>query len=103
MPIGTSATELDYMLADLQGPGNVVFGAQTTSGICTNTETPVVDPSTGATLMVRRTELLIRDGTLTGLDIEATITVDGTAYVIRNLGSVQPNGMKPLELAPVTS
>lgn len=93
MAIGTSTTELAFMLAD--AGVLVMFGSQRTRGLFDPEETTIVDEQ-GMRLTVRETTLAIPPGTLTGLRVDSSITVDGAAYRVRAIGRRRNDGLVPL-------
>lgn len=74
--------DLPALFGDLGVP--VVFGTQTTTGLFSQTQVERVAVETGALENITQTSVLIETGTLTGLAQDAAITVDGTAYKVRN-------------------
>lgn len=101
MPL-ISAADLDFALQDFSGAPcpNVVYGAQSCWG---DLKRGTVDEASdnGLRRLGTHITLVIRDGALTSLRDDTAITVDGGAYVIRDIGIALPDGTRVLTLAEV--
>jgi hypothetical protein len=94
-----SAADLDFALQACSGSltPNVVYGAQSCYGDVKRE--PVVDAtSSGLQRIGTHVTLVIRDGALTGLADDSAITVNGSAFTIRDVGIAHQDGTRMLTL-----
>ncbi len=84
----TFNADLAAIFADDSATVSVVFGdeptAQATNGVLTSQD--VVEPDgLGGQVVVSRKVVIVRDGSLSGLGNDLSISVDGASYVIHNV------------------
>jgi len=94
-----SAADIDFALQDFSGAAsqNVVYGVQSCWGDLKR-EPLLVPSESGLQNVGTHISLTIRDGALTGLQDESTITVDGVDHVIRDVGVALQDGTRQLTL-----
>lgn len=81
MAIGSRAADLAYMFKD--AGVSVTLGAASTYGTVRRVGLEVVGDPEGRELASRRISVRIATGSLAGLDVGVSITVAGTAYIVR--------------------
>lgn len=102
MPL-ISAADLDFALQDFAGSQspNVTYGAQSCYGdLKRATLEELID--SGLHRAGSHITLLIRDGALTGLVDESSITVNGAPFTIRDSGEALADGSRLLTLVDLT-
>lgn len=103
MPSLLSDCDLDAALAAVAGltdgdSPNVVYGTQPPV-VGQLKRVPVQTPTvSGLERIGTSITLILRADALSGLVVDAVITVDGAAYVIRDPGTVQADGLRRLAL-----
>jgi hypothetical protein len=93
-----TTTETDALLAD--APGVVVtYGSptQTTNGYF-DKESAAINAAGGIEVIGGQLGVWIRDGSLTSLTQDSTITVDGTSYTIHDIGKASTDGLRRIAL-----
>lgn len=99
MALGTSVAELDFILKDAGLPAS--FGIFRTYGLLHREPVPTLTPDTNLALPFYQKTFRIRPGTLGAIRNDAQITIDGTRYVIENIGEVEDDGLQPLTITEV--
>jgi len=94
-----STAELDFMIAESPDAVAVEFGDETTTGVL-DTDVAEIDES-GLRVIGDAIVLTIRDGTLTSLNQDDTITVATVDYKIRDIGKKLTDGTRRLQLVEV--
>jgi hypothetical protein len=99
MPLPSLANDLAYILADVGV--SVTHGDVSTEGKLRRTTVEGVGDG-GLEKIATRVTLIVRADILSNPQIDDTITVDGTDYLIRDIDGEQPDGSVLINLVPST-
>lgn len=93
MPIPSLAADLAYVLTDVGV--SVVYGTERTNGKLRRT--PIEEfLDGGLTKVASKITLIIADGAITNPTVDASITIDGVAFKIRDAGERLPDTTRHL-------
>jgi hypothetical protein len=94
--------DLDGM-TDL-GP-TVVYGSTCITGLYFDGARDAIrqDPGTGLETQITIAVLGIKAGTLSGIDFEDSITIDGTVYTVRSVGKVGDGTIEEIVVVETTT
>lgn len=96
-----STDELDYMIAQAPDAVTITYGSpqQSTTGVLDRDTVQSINGEGGIEVVGDSLAVTIRAGTLTSLLMDSDISVGGTTYKIRDIGTVLTDGTRRITLA----
>lgn len=93
-----STDELDYMIAESPDSAAITYSAQTGFGLLDRDTVQAIQADGALEILGDSIAVWVRDGKFTSLAMDATITVGGTSYTIRDIGTPLTDGMRKITL-----